>query len=352
LKQKILISTGGSGGHVKPAIALYEHLNERFDVIYSTDIRGKKFFEDVNDYFVIDTPKLKNKFLFPLNILIILYLTIRSLLILQREKVEYLFSTGGYMSIPLCLASKFLKIDIYLIEPNMVLGRANKFFLSFSKKIFCYSKNIKNYPSKYLNKQIIINPIVRKKFFDDNLELNRTKKFSVMIVGGSQGATIFDKYFNEAFKNINDTFPLKIFHQTSEDRVNDLKNFYLENSIENYVFSYDENLLRLIQKSDLCITRAGASTISELTILNVPFLTIPLPNSKDNHQLENAIFYKDKGYCWILNQEELNQKKIEEFFINIFKNRQEYENKKLGMKTFKSTNSWINDNGKILHAII
>ena len=63
-------------------------------------------------------------------------------------------------------------------------------------------------------------------------------------------------------------------------------------------------------------------------------------------------FYKDKGYCWILNQEELNQKKIEEFFINIFKNRQEYENKKLGMKTFKSTNSWINDNGKILHAII
>ena len=63
-----------------------------------------------------------------------------------------------------------------------------------------------------------------------------TKKFSIMIIGGSQGASIFDKYFNEAFKNINDTFPLKIFHQTSEDRVNNLKNFYLENSIENDVF--------------------------------------------------------------------------------------------------------------------
>ena len=63
----------------------------------------------------------------------------------------------------------------------------------------------------------------------------------------------------------------------------------------------------------------------ELAILNVPFLTIPLPNSKDNHQLENAIFYKDKGYCWIINQSELNQKKIEKFFINILENRQEYK---------------------------
>ena len=352
MKQKILISTGGSGGHVKPAIALYEHLNERFDVIYSTDIRGKKYFEGINDYFIIDTPKLNNKLLFPLNILITLYLTIKSFLILRREKVEYLFSTGGYMSIPLCLASKFLKIDIYLIEPNMVLGRANKFFLKLSKKIFCYSENVKNYPNKYKDKQIMINPLVRKKFFDDNLVLNDKKKFSIMIVGGSQGASIFDKYFNEAFKNINYTFALKIFHQTSEDRVNNLKNFYLENSIENDVFSYSENLLKVIQKSDLCITRAGASTLSELTILNVPFLAIPLPNSKDNHQLENAIFYKDKGYCWIINQSELNQKKIEEFFVNIFKNRQEYENKKLRMKTFKSTNSWTNDNEKILAAII
>ena len=86
MKQKILISTGGSGGHVKPAIALYEHLNERFDVIYSTDIRGKKYFEDVNDYFIIDTPKLKNKLLFPLNILITLYLTIEKLFNFTERK--------------------------------------------------------------------------------------------------------------------------------------------------------------------------------------------------------------------------------------------------------------------------
>ena len=67
---------------------------------------------------------------------------------------------------------------------------------------------------------------------------------------------------------------------------------------------------------------------------------------------ENAIFYKDKGYCWIINQSELNQKTIEEFFINILENSSEYNNKKLRMKTFKSTNLWTNDNKKILAVII
>ena len=73
-------------------------------------------------------------------------------------------------------------------------------------------------------------------------------------------------------------------------------------NIENFVFSFDKNFMKIVQGTDFCITRAGASTLAELSILNIPFLAIPLPSSKDNHQLENAKFYKDINCCWVLDQ--------------------------------------------------
>ena len=63
-----------------------------------------------------------------------------------------------------------------------------------------------------------------------------------------------------------------------------------------------ENFADYIQQSDLCISRAGASTLAELSVMNVPFIAVPLPTSKDNHQLENANFYKNKDCCWLIEQ--------------------------------------------------
>ena len=120
MTQKILISTGGSGGHVIPATILHEHLYEKNDIIISTDNRGFRYLEgNVYKIFLIDTPKL-NLLSLPLNFFKILFLTIKSILFLKKEKVNLLFSTGGYMSLPLILAGKFLNLKIYLLEPNLV----------------------------------------------------------------------------------------------------------------------------------------------------------------------------------------------------------------------------------------
>ena len=81
-----------------------------------------------------------------------------------------MFSTGGYMSLPLILAARVLKLKLYLLEPNHVLGRANRYFLKSCTKIFCYSKKIKNFPDKYQDKKIVINPLVKKKFTILNLK--------------------------------------------------------------------------------------------------------------------------------------------------------------------------------------
>ena len=101
------------------------------------------------------------------------------------------------MSLPLCLAAKILNIKIFLIEPNMVLGRANKFFLNFSKKLICYSINLKNYPKKFENQKKISKPLIRKKYYETDLYKKDVNLFTVMIIGGSQGAKIFDTHINE-----------------------------------------------------------------------------------------------------------------------------------------------------------
>ena len=130
------------------------------------------------------------------------------------------------MSLPLCLAARALNIKIFLIEPNMVLGRANKFFLNFSKKILCYSKNLINLPKKFKEKQIIIKPLIRKKYYETDNIPNEDSLFSIIIIGGSQGASIFDNFINEVLVKISKIFSLKVIHQTSEKNAHSLKNFY------------------------------------------------------------------------------------------------------------------------------
>ena len=154
---------------------LYQHLSKETNVIISTDKRGLRYLDKNNlPVEVINTPKLNNIVMFPINLFIILFLIIKSYFLLKRKKIEKTFSTGGYMSVPLILAAKFLRIDIYLIEPNQVLGRSNRYFLKSCKKIFCYSDEIKNFPNMHKDKIIKINPLVRENIY--NVEKNFENK--------------------------------------------------------------------------------------------------------------------------------------------------------------------------------
>ncbi len=351
MKKKLLITTGGSGGHVIPAIILYEHLSKKNDIIISTDIRGLKFL-DKNNYQIeiVNTPKLNNFLFLPLNLFLIIFLTVKSILLIRREKIEKIFSIGGYMSIPLILAAKLLKLDIYLIEPNQVLGRANKFFLNYCKKIFCYSEKIRNFPELLRDKMIVIKPLVRKKIYDSNISKQTNEKFTLLIVGGSQGANIFDKNLKNSIANISKKKSIKVIHQTNEKNIVNLNKFYSENNIENKIFSFDENFISTIQQADLCITRAGASTLAELSLLNIPFIAVPLPNSKDNHQLENALFYKKNDCCWIIEQKHFDSE-IERVLDEILEVKRSFLKKKENLKKLNYQNSWINVNQKITKTI-
>ena len=171
-----------------------------------------------------------------------------------------------------------------------------------------------------------------------------------MVVGGSQGANIFDNSLKDKIVKVSKKFEIKITHQTNKKNISILKDFYQKNNIENSIFSFDPNFEKILINTDLCITRAGASTLAELSVLNIPFISVPLPSSKDNHQFENANFYKNKGCCWILEQQ-FFEEKIEEFLIDIFNNKTDILNKKENLKKLNYQNTWISVNQKIINVI-
>jgi len=353
MTQRILISTGGSGGHVVPATILYEHLKDQFHVVMSSDYRGMKFL-DKNKYnleiFNI-MPITKNIFLIPFQFFLIIFLIIKSIFFLKKKKIDILISTGGYMSFPLCVASKILNIKLFLFEPNMVLGRSNKFFIKSCEKIFCYSDKIKNFPNRYINKTSVIPALLRKSFYNTKKSEGIDNNINLLITGGSQGAKIFDTLVKPLIIELSKKYHLKIYQQTNSVNFEVLKNFYKNSNIDYELFDFNEDISNLMSKSNICITRAGASTLAELVFLNLPCVAIPLPNSKDNHQFENAFFYNEIGCNWILNQNEINDEALANKLVNIIDNKDEYLTKKINMKNFSYQNTWNNINQKIISVI-
>ena len=351
MRENVLITTGGSGGHVIPAMILFDHLSNYTNVTISTDRRGSRFLDKDNyNYSLVDTPRLKNILFLPINLILILYLTLKSCFLLKNKKIGKLISTGGYMSLPLILAAKMLNLKIYLLEPNMVLGRANKFFLKSCRKIFCYTEQVKNFPENLKRKMVIIKPLVRENIYKLNQSSNKRDKINILIVGGSQGASIFDKNLKNSIVNISKKFPLNIIHQTNYKNITQLKDFYYKHNVENIIFSFDKNFDNIIKKTDLCLTRAGASTLAELSVLNIPFIAVPLPTSIDNHQFENANFYKNYDCCWII-EEKFFEEKIEEVLNEILIDKSDYLKKKENLKKLNYQNTWNNVNQKILKTI-
>ena len=353
MTKRILISTGGSGGHVVPATILYEHLKDQFKVSMTIDNRGIKFLD--KDKYNLEifniTPLSKNIFIIPIQLFLIIYLIIKSIFFLRRRKVDILISTGGYMSLPMCLASKILNIKIFLFEPNMVLGRSNKFFIRSCEKIFCYSVKIKNLPNKYISKISVIPALLRKNFYDIKKADGIDKKINLLVIGGSQGAKIFDTLIKSSIIELSKKYNLKIYQQTNSVNFEVLKKFYKDKSIDCELFDFKEDISNLMSKSNICITRAGASTLAELVFLNLPCVAIPLPTSKDNHQFENAFFYNKIGCNWILNQNEVNDEAVTNKLFNIIDNKDEFLVKKINMKDFSCQNTWNNINQKIISVI-
>ncbi len=355
MKTKVLITTGGSGGHVIPALTFYEHLRKDFNVFLSSDLRGSKFItNELNNFKIINIlPLTRNVFFLPWNILLFTLAIIKSLIFIKKNGIKIVISTGGYMSLPVCIAAKMLTCKIILFEPNMVIGRANLFLLKTCSYIFCYSTKIKNFPNKFNNKIKLISPLLRKEIYFE--KKNKTNQFldkiKILIIGGSQGADFLQNNLNDAILKISKKVKIEITHQTNKKNFKSLETFYKQNKIKYNLFSFKNNLYKLILESNLCITRSGASSLAELVHLNLPFIAIPFPYAKDNHQFYNALFYSNLNCCWILKQDTNTSTELYNLILSIITNKDDLDKKKLSMLNLSSENSWNNINKKIIRVI-
>ena len=353
--KKITISTGGTGGHVIPAQVLYDYLSYKNDIIIACDNRGIKYLNK-KKYKIkqINVPKLYKNLIGLIPFLISFILSVlKSYSFLKKKKIELVISTGGYMSIPICLAAKILNLKIFLFEPNLVLGRSNLFLLNYCEKIFTYNKKIKNFPKKMNHKNLVIKPLIRKNIFlFKNKFAKKSIYFSILIIGGSQGAKKFDNIFNDDLIKLSKKFKIKIYHQTSHKNLKNLKKYYLSNNINSQVFSYTNELYKIIKKSDLAITRSGASTINELVFLGTPFLAIPFPFAKDDHQFFNAEYYVKKDLGWLIRETDINRNFLYNFTINLIKNKKLIFQKKKNMLNFQKNYNWLKSSDRLNNLIL
>ena len=348
--KKILITTGGSGGHVIPALNLYEHLKNDFDINLYTDVRGAKYVPNEIKKTIFEVKKIpEKKYFLPIKIILLFFAFIKSLIHFSRKKFDIVISTGGYMSLSIVLAAKIFNKKIFLFEPNSIIGKSNKFLLRFSNKIFCYDKNLQGINKKYIDKIIELPPILNKCLYKKNNKIEKNNDtFKILIIGGSQASLFFSNNLKSEIIKIAKKYKIEITQQLSQGfNIKNYKKDYDNNNIENNLFFFEENFLCKKNRFDIAISRSGASSLAELTFLNIPFIAVPYPHATDNHQFLNAKRYSDLNCCWILEEKNFNSGDIYEIINQIMVNKNEYLEKKKNLKKINENKTWENINKKI-----
>ena len=311
--KKIIIATGGTGGHIFPAYSLAQHfLKKNLDVKIISDKRGQKFLDQIGNLKIktIHASILNKKNVVQLIIssLKIFLSILSSFFYMLINRPNLVFGMGGYSSFPVCVSSIILRIPFIIYENNLCIGKANKYLSPFAKKIFVSCSELEGVTIKQEKKIVEIGNILRDEVI--NITKKNTPKqedrLSILVLGGSQAAKVFAEKIPDVIeKCVHKKIKLKIFQQCLPYQVEILTKRYKKLKLDFEVFNFKPNLLDYFTKANLAITRAGSSMLAELTNANIPFISVPLPSSADNHQLKNAIHYVKKGCSYLIEEKNL-----------------------------------------------
>ena len=320
---KIWIATGGTGGHVFPALSVAEELVERgHRVTISCDYRVKNMVKSgkpIKSGIVCiwasgvgaknRIKQMRSLFKIALSSLL---LTLR-FLVLRPDKVV---AFGGYASVPAVFAAHVFKIPTFLHEQNAAIGRANKFTMRWVKTLMTSFPDVEGIPSNYSVRVIYTGLPVRK----DILAAAGTplpKSPSLFITGGSLGAQILDDVVPQALLQMKNK---KIFvtHQTRPENVSKLQKLYADNKIKANVLSFVHDMAGTISNSSLIIGRSGASTVVELETIGRGAILVPLGINPD--QAANAASFAKLGGGFAIQQEKFTPKWLAATLTELFDN--------------------------------
>lgn len=336
-KKVIALATGGTGGHIFPAIATAEELEARnYKVIFLVDKRFSKIapIDNIKNFEIPSVSSANVGILGILRKIFVLTLGIaKSIILLKKHNVNLVIGYGGYPSLPPCLASLILRIPYFIHEQNSILGKANALLGKKAKFIATSFEEI--YDLDQINTSKIVftgNPIRKDITKYLNYQNQSDNFFRIFVVGGSLGARLFADVIPKAIALLDAEIRknLMLVQQVREEDFVEVTNKYLESEIKSEVKLFFENIGEEYAKSDLIISRSGASTIAELLYLNKFSILVPIKNSIKNHQLLNAQTLVKKELA-ILMEEEKNFSP-ENLALEIEKIYKKHKNAKIAKK--------------------
>lgn len=328
--KKIIMTGGGSAGHVTPNIALFPKLKELgYDIQYIGTENGieRKLIEDENiKYHIISSGKLRRyfdlkNFTDPFKVIKGVFDAKR---ILKQEKPDIVFSKGGFVSVPVVLGAFLNKIPIIIHESDITPGLANKIAMPYATKICVTFPEALNHVNK--KKAVLTGSPIRRELLQGSKIKGKSiagfvdDKPIVLIIGGSLGSRAINNLVREALDELLKSF--NIINICGKGNVDDS----LNNKAGYKQFEYvKEDLTNLLACSDLVIARAGANVIFELLALRKPNLLIPLSaKASRGDQILNAESFEKQGFSMVVQEEELNSKVLVEKLIELHNEKNKY----------------------------
>ncbi len=308
--KKIVITGGGTGGHVFPALAIAEEFKTRgYEVLYvgtSHGMEAKLVPEKGFRFYTVKTGAVKNQSLLKKikTALSLLQGLLWALRFLHREKPVAVIGVGGYVSFPISLAAFILRYPLFLQEQNSSVGIANSFLGKLANKIFLGFEGATNYFSK--SKCVVSGNPLRPQFFETRTEKYGQLGRNLVILGGSQGAQSLNLAILKIRERLFKKFPdLKILHQAGGRNVEEFKKLAGDEFAGKHeIFPFCEDMISLYEKASLVVARSGALTVTELIQVNRPAVLVPLPRRGQNDQEDNALFMQGLGGAVRVQQKE------------------------------------------------
>ncbi|MEJ2496094.1 MAG: undecaprenyldiphospho-muramoylpentapeptide beta-N-acetylglucosaminyltransferase [Sulfurovaceae bacterium] len=305
----IVMTGGGTCGHLVIIKALKGHLKDE-ELIYigSTMGQDQAWFENDSDFkerYFLNTRGVVNQKFFGkiVSLWLLLKATIRSYIILKKQKARVVFCVGGFSAAPTSIAALLAGTPLVIHEQNALSGALNRRLKKYARYfISSYDPQspIQSYP-------------IKEEFFESARARSEIKK--IIFLGGSQGAKAINKLAIKLAPWLKEQ-GISIVHQAGEKNIKSVQKEYKKQGIEAEVFGFTKEIARYMSESDLAIARSGASTLWELSATGLPAIFIPFPYAAGDHQYYNAKFLAKKDLAWVIRERDLKVKKIKEIILN------------------------------------
>jgi len=315
-----MIAAAGTGGHIYPGLTIADYfINQTNHVSWLGTPKGmenKLVDKDKISFFSISFSGVRgNGFMQWLQLPFMLIISIiQSIKVLSTERPNFVIIMGGYIGIPVAIASKLLGIHIIIHEQNAIPGLANKVISKIANQIYCGFENS-------LKKSIVVGNPIRKKIADIQNPRQRFKNkvgpLKILILGGSLGANAFNRLLPEILNELSFQNKIEVIHQSGEKHYEELVEIYknLESGIStknpSWLISTEKYIHNIEEKygwADIVIARSGALTVSEFIEAGVASILIPFPYAVDNHQYYNGKILENKKAAYIVNENEIANK--------------------------------------------